>query len=327
MIFRNYLKSGAVALSAVMAMGFSPFGHGQVSSTKVMRMIVPYAAGGGTDILARQVAEVLGSELGATIVVENKAGASGNIGAMEVVRSAPDGNTLFMGDLALAVNPSLFKSMPFNPEKDLTPIAMVGTAPLVLVVGKQTNFETVKDLEQQARQKPGSITFASAGNGNPPHLAGELFKITTGTDIVHVPYKGVGPALNDLLGGHVSMLFTGISSTKQHIDSGDLIALAVTGKQRASTLPNIPTMAEAGYPDVNVTSWWGIFAPANLSSETTKSISAAVERTMKNPDLVQRFAARNIDVRYANSEELGATLHTETDKWAKVLRTANIPVQ
>lgn len=327
MIIRKYIKSGALALSAVTAMGFSSFGHGQVSSTKVIKMVVPYAAGGGTDILARQVAEALGPELGATIVVDNKAGASGNIGAMDVVRSAPDGNTLFMGDLALAVNPSLFKSMPFNPEKDLTPIAMVGTAPLVLVVGKQTNFKTVKDLEQQAKEKPGSITFASAGNGNPPHLAGELFKISTGTDIVHVPYKGVGPALNDLLGGHVSMLFTGISSTKQHIDSGTLTALAVTGKQRASTLPNVPTMAEAGYPDVNVTSWWAIFAPANLSSEMTESISSAVERAMKNPDLVQRFADRNIDVSYSNSEELKATLRTETDKWAKVLQAANIVAQ
>ncbi len=327
MIIRKYIKSGALALSAVTAMGFSSFGHGQVSSTKVIKMVVPYAAGGGTDILARQVAEALGPELGATIVVDNKAGASGNIGAMDVVRSAPDGNTLFMGDLALAVNPNLFKSMPFNPEKDLTPIAMVGTAPLVLVVGKQTNFKTVKDLEQQAKEKPGSITFASAGNGNPPHLAGELFKISTGTDIVHVPYKGVGPALNDLLGGHVSMLFTGISSTKQHIDSGTLTALAVTGKQRASTLPNVPTMAEAGYPDVNVTSWWAIFAPANLSSEMTESISSAVERAMKNPDLVQRFADRNIDVSYSNSEELKATLRTETDKWAKVLQAANIVAQ
>jgi len=327
MIIRKYIKSGALALSAVTAMGFSSFGHGQVSSTKVIKMVVPYAAGGGTDILARQVAEALGPELGATIVVDNKAGASGNIGAMDVVRSAPDGNTLFMGDLALAVNPNLFKSMAFNPEKDLTPIAMVGTAPLVLVVGKQTNFKTVKDLEQQAKEKPGSITFASAGNGNPPHLAGELFKISTGTDIVHVPYKGVGPALNDLLGGHVSMLFTGISSTKQHIDSGTLTALAVTGKQRASTLPNVPTMAEAGYPDVNVTSWWAIFAPANLSSEMTESISSAVERAMKNPDLVQRFADRNIDVSYSNSEELKATLRTETDKWAKVLQAANIVAQ
>ncbi|MDD3743984.1 MAG: tripartite tricarboxylate transporter substrate binding protein [Lentimicrobiaceae bacterium] len=327
MIIRKYIKSGALALSAVTAMGFSSFGHGQVSSTKVIKMVVPYAAGGGTDILARQVAEALGPELGATIVVDNKAGASGNIGAMDVVRSAPDGNTLFMGDLALAVNPNLFKSMPFNPEKDLTPIAMVGTAPLVLVVGKQTNFKTVKDLEQQAKEKPGSITFASAGNGNPPHLAGELFKISTGTDIVHVPYKGDGPALNDLLGGHVSMLFTGISSTKQHIDSGTLTALAVTGKQRASTLPNVPTMAEAGYPDVNVTSWWAIFAPANLSSEMTESISSAVERAMKNPDLVQRFADRNIDVSYSNSEELKATLRTETDKWAKVLQAANIVAQ
>lgn len=327
MAFRHYVKSGALAVSLASALLVSPSGQAQINSAKVVRMIVPYAAGGGTDILARQVAEALGPELGVTVVVENKAGASGNIGAMDVVRAAPDGTTLFMGDLALAVNPSLFKSMPFTPDKDLTPIAMVASAPLVLVVGKNTGFTTVKDLEKQAKEKPGTITFASAGLGNPPHLAGELFKLTTGTDIVHVPYKGVGPALNDLLGGHVSMLFTGISSTKQHIDSGGITALAVTGKQRASTLPNVPTMAEAGYPDVDVTSWWGIFAPANLPAETTAAISAAVERTMQNPDLVKRLASRNIDASYAPSEGMRTKLQTETEKWAKVLRAANIQPQ
>ncbi|MFA5702850.1 MAG: tripartite tricarboxylate transporter substrate binding protein [Advenella sp.] len=327
MDFRGCLKSGLIALSVPVAIGFASSVHAQVSSSKVIKMVVPYAAGGGTDILARQVAEVLGAELGATIIVENKAGGSGNIGAMEVVRSAPDGNTLFMGDLALAVNPSLIKSMPFDPQTDLMPVALVATAPLVLVVGKNMDITTVKELEQQAKSKPQSITFASAGYGNPPHLAGELFKITTGTDIVHIPYKGVGPALNDLLGGHVSMLFTGISSTKQHIDGGGITALAVTGNKRAATLPDIPTMAEAGYPEVDVTSWWGIFAPAKFPMDEVKKLSAAVERAMKDSDLTKRFNDRNIDVNYASSDELKSKLHLETQKWAEVLSKVEVPPQ
>jgi tripartite-type tricarboxylate transporter receptor subunit TctC len=240
------------------------------------------------------------------------------------MRAAPDGATLLLGDLAMAVNPSLFKKLPYDPGKDFSPVAMVSTAPLVLVVHKNTGFKTVNDLVQAARAKPGSITFASAGNGNPPHLAGELFKLTTGTDIVHVPYKGVGPALKDLLGGHVTMLFTGISSTKAHIESGNLVALAVTGPARAPTLPNVPTIAEAGFPGADVTSWWALFVPANTPAQVTENLTRAAERALKNPMLLEKLASQNIVPAYGNQEVLRTTLAGETEKWAKVIKSANI---
>lgn len=302
----------------------APLAHSQSSSAKVMKLVVPYAAGGGTDILGRQLAQVLAAELKTNVIVENRAGAGGNIGASEVVRAAPDGTTLLLGDLALAVNPSLVKKMPFDPLKDLHPVALVATAPLVLVVSKRTAVDTVKDLVAKAKTNPGKLTFASAGNGNPPHMAGELFKLTTGVDIIHVPYKGVGPALNDVLGDQVSMLFTGISSTKAHIDSGRIKALAVTGSKRAPTLPNVPTMREAGFPDVDVTSWWALYAPAGLPSALAESISRATELALKNSDLQEKLSKQNIEPTYGNASTLQQKLRSETEKWAKVMRSANI---
>lgn len=312
------------SLAAASLLALTPSTYAQAVSQNIVRLVIPYAAGGGTDILARHFAEALGPELGIRIVVDNKAGGSGNIGALEVKRAAPDGTTLLLGDLAMAVNPSLFKKLPFDPIKDFSPVAMVSTAPLVLVVHKNTGLKTVKDLVQMAKANPGSVTFASAGNGNPPHLAGELFKLTTGADVVHVPYKGVGPGLNDLLGGHVFMMFTGISSTKSHIDSGNLTALAVTGSQRASTLPNVPTITEAGFPAADVTSWWALYAPANTPSKEIDRITRATERALKNPTLLENLAKQNILPSYGNQDVLRTKLRGETDKWAQVIKSAKI---
>ena len=291
---------------------------------RVVKLIVPYAAGGGTDILGRQLAEVLGPELKLTMIVENKPGAGTTLGAQEVARAAPDGNTLLLGDLALAVNPSLFHKMPYDPQKDLAPVALVAAAPLVLVVGKQSGVTTVKDLVARAKAEPGKLSFASAGIGNPPHLAGELFRLTTDTNIVHVPYKGVGPALNDVLGGHVTMLFTGISSTKQHIDAGSITALAVTGAQRAPTLPNIPTITEAGFAAADVTSWWGLFAPPTLPPDQVQGLAQATERVLKAPTLQDKLRAQNIAATYGGPEAMRAKLKSETGQWARVIRAANI---
>jgi len=314
----------ALCLSSLGLAALTPHTYGQTTPDRVVKLIVPYAAGGGTDILGRQLAQALAPELKASVIVENRAGAGGNIGAAEVVRAVPDGTTLLLGDLALAVNPSLVKKMPFDPLKDLQPVALVATAPLVLVVSKSTAADSVKSLVTQAKAHPGKFTFASAGNGNPPHMAGELFKLTTGTDIIHIPYKGVGPALNDLLGDQVSMLFTGISSTKAHVDSGRIKALAVTSAKRAPTLPNVPTMREAGFPDVDVTSWWALYAPAGLPPSMVESISRAAERALKTEDLQKKLAKQNIEASYGNSVTLQNKLRIETEKWTKVIRSANI---
>ncbi|MFA5491213.1 MAG: tripartite tricarboxylate transporter substrate binding protein [Candidimonas sp.] len=294
---------------------------------RVIRLIVPYAVGGGTDILSRHVADELSRELNTTVVVENKPGAGTNIGAAEVVRASNDGTVILMGDLALAVNPTLMGNMPYSPQNDLTPIAHVASAPLVLITNKKSGIESVDALIKQAKDKPDSITFASAGLGNPPHLAGELFKLTTDTDIVHVPYKGVGPALTDILGGHVNMLFTGISSTKALIDEGNLNALAVTGKNRAPTLPNTPTMTELGYGDADVTSWWALYGPAGMNPDTVKLLSEAAERALAKPALKEKLAQQNIEADYSGADQLGGKLKAETQRWAEVIKKAGIEPQ
>jgi len=317
--FRRALCLVAIGLTAL-----TPLAHSQSTPGKVVKLVIPYAAGGGTDILGRHLAQALAAELKASVIVENRAGASGNIGALDVVRAAPDGATLLLGDLALAVNPSLVKNMPFNPIKDLQPVALVASAPLVLVVSKSTAANSVKELVALARSQPGRLAFASAGNGNPPHMAGELFKLATGTDIIHIPYKGVGPALNDVLGDQVSMLFTGISSTKAHIDGGRIKALAVTGAKRSPALPNVPTMNEAGFPGVDVTSWWALYAPAGLPQALVESISLAAERALKNTDLQEKLAKQSIEATYGSAAALQSKLRSETDKWTKVMRSANI---
>lgn len=294
------------------------------SLPKQIKIVVPYAPGGGTDILGRQLAEALAAETGSTVIVENRAGGGGNIGAQAVTKAPADGATLLLGDLALAVNPSLFTKLPFDPQKDLAPVAMVAAAPLVLVVPASMGVTSVKDLVARAKANPGKFNFASAGNGNPPHLAGELFRITTQSEITHVPYKGVGPALNDLLGGHVNMMFTGISSTKQHIDAGTIKALAVTGSQRASTLPGVPTMTEAGYATADVTSWWGLFAPAGTPRPVIAAITQATERVLKSAALREKMDKQNILATFGSPEAMGAKLASETERWGHVIRTAKI---
>lgn len=311
----------AAIVIAVSAASLPAYSH---PVPKQLRIVVPYAPGGGTDILGRQLAEGLAAELGSSIIVENKAGGSGNIGTQAVTKAQADGSTLLLGDLALAVNPSLFKKLPFDPQKDLVPVALVASAPLVLVVHAQSGITSVEDLVARAKANPGTLNFASAGNGNPPHLAGELFSLTTQTRLAHVPYKGVGPALNDLLGGHVTMMFTGISSTKQHIEAGAIRALAVTGSQRAVTLPGVPTMAEVGYASADVTSWWGLFAPAGTPSPVVTAISQAAERALKNPALREKLDKQNILPTFGGAEAMGTKLASETDRWASVIRSAKI---
>jgi len=291
---------------------------------RAIRIVVPYAAGGGTDILARHLADALGKELQAPVIVDNRPGAGTNIGADYVAKAAPDGTTLLLGDMALSVNPSLFKHMPYNPARDLQPIATVATAPLVLIVNPRIKAANVKELVALARSAPGAVSFASAGLGSPPHIAGELFRTTIGADMTHVPYKGVGPALNDLIGGQVSMLFTGLSSALPQIQAGKVRALAVTGTQRVPGLPDVPTMAQAGFPDIDVTSWWGLFGPKGLSQEQVEKLSAAVKKALDASTLRSRLAAQSIDASYSSAAELGNRLAAETGRWAKVLRKADI---
>lgn len=291
---------------------------------RTILMIVPYAAGGGTDILARHVAEATGQVLGRGLVVENRPGAGTNLGGSFVARAEPDGYTLLMGDIALAANPSLFPTMPYEPIKDLAPIARVATAPLVLVTDPGQRFETVAQLVAAAKASPGKLTFATAGNGNPPHLAAELLKSLAGIDLIKVPYRGMGPALTDVLGGRITMLFTGISSTLGLIEEGKVKALAVTSAKQTATLPKVPTIAEAGYPQLTMASWWGLFGPARLPAEIVATLAGAVEKSLANPQLREKLDKLSIDVDFATGPVLRDLLRTETARWGAVIKAANI---
>jgi tripartite-type tricarboxylate transporter receptor subunit TctC len=217
--------------------------------------------------------------------------------------------------------------MPLDPLKDLQPVAPVGTAPLVLVVNPAVKAANLMELVTLAKAQPGKLSFATAGTGNPPHMAGELFRTTTGLDILQIPYKGVGPALVDVMGGQVTMLFTGLSSAQPQIEAGKVRALAVTSPRRAPTLPQVPTMAEAGFPQVQVTSWWGLFGPAGMPGDATAKITAATEKVLQDPRLKGRLSGQAIEAWTGNGAVLGDKLRAETERWRKVIADAKISLE
>lgn len=292
--------------------------------SRPIKIVVPVAAGGGTDFAARLLAQKLSVSLGRSVLVENRPGASGNIGAEQVARAAPDGYTLVMPITSFPVNPSLFKTMPFDTAKDFAPVALVGTLPLVLVVHPSVPAQTTADLIALARSKPGSINFANSGTGTTAHLAGEMFKRMAGLDIVSVNYKGGGPAVTDLLGGQVQMYFSTVPSALQYIQAGRLRALAVTSKERLSELPTVPTVAESGIPDFEVTAWFGLFAPAGTPEPVIQKLNREVVAALQSAELQQTLPKHGVLPGGGTPQELGAHLRDEIQKWRVVVKEAGI---
>jgi tripartite-type tricarboxylate transporter receptor subunit TctC len=315
----------SVILSAAAIAAASP-AVAQTYPDKPIRMVVPYAPGGATDIVARLLAAKMTTVLGQQVLVENKPGASANMGAESVVRAAPDGYTLLLGDLTLVVNPGLFKTMSFDPIRDLAPIGPVAVAPLALVVHSSVPAQNLRELIELARRSPGNLTYGSGGNGNPTHLAVEVLKKAAGVDIMHVPYKGAGPAISDLAGGRTTMMIAGVSSVRQLVQGGRLRALAVTGNQRAEALPSVPTFREAGLPlpEMSLGSWWGLFAPAKLPKDIEARLSAALNTALSSPDFKERTSAMDIDAEPGSAETLRQRMNTETAKWKQFIQSANI---
>jgi len=291
-----------------------------------VRLVVAYAPGGPGDILGRMISPKLGEILGQQVIVENRPGADGNIGLEVVAKSAPDGYTLLLGDMPIAANPSLHKALPFNVGKDLAPIGMIASAPVLLVVHPAVPATGAAELIALARSQPGRLSFGSPGRGTPPDLAAELFKEVHGLDILSVPYKGAGPALTDLVGGRVSFMFIGISASKSFIESGKLRALAITGKKRAAMLPDVPTLAQAGspLPDLDFGSWWGLLGPRALPKDIVSKVNDSLVRTLALPDLRGRLAALNFDPITGSPEEFSGFIEAEINKWARVIRRAGI---
>jgi len=291
--------------------------------TRPIRLIVPFAPGGTTDVLARILGERLHQTLGQPIVIENRGGAGGNIGADAVAKAAPDGYTLLMGTVGThAINPSLYPKMPFDPLTDFAPVAFAAAVPNVMVVSpKAVKATTVQEFIAEAK-KAGNFSVASSGVGSSIHLTGELFKQVTGLEMTHVPYRGAGPALNDLIGGQVQVMFDNLPSSIQHVRAGTLRALAVSSANRAPALPEVPTLAESGLAGFEATSWFALFTPKGTPAEIIAKLNAEVRNALSSPELKKRVEDLGGEVRLMSPNELMDYVRQEHEKWAKVVKTS-----
>jgi len=294
---------------------------------KPIRLIVPFPPGGPTDIVARPLALLLGDLLKEQVVIENKGGAGGSIGADLVAKSAPDGYTLFMGTVGTnAINGSLYKQLPYDMTKDFTPIALVASAPVVIVVNANDKIKTLAELITEAKSKPDTIAFGTAGNGTPGHLTAALFESTTQTKFKHIPYKGSAPAVTDLIGSQIPLMFDPIQSVLPHITSGKLRALAVTSKTRSPLLPNVPTVAELGYPQFESTAWWALFGPAKLPEGITKKLRSDTEKVAQSVAFKERLGNLGVQPNTDFKESLANFQTSEIAKWARVVRDSGATV-
>ena len=293
---------------------------------KPIRMIIPYPPGGPTDILGRIVAQNLSERLGQQVVVENKPGASGMIGADLVAKAPPDGYTLLANASIHVINPSLYKNPTYDAIKDFTPVSLIADVPLVLVVPPELPVKSVKDLIALAKSKSGKLNFASSGNAAAPHLAGEAFKIATGVDMQHVPYKGSGPALTDLMGGQVQLMFDSLPSSISHVKSGKLRAIAVTTAKRSSALPSVPTIAESGVPGFDISTWYGVWAPAGTPKEIVSRLSGEIAKIVKLPDVRERLSGLGAEPVGSSPDEFAAYCRSELAKWAKIVKASGATV-
>jgi tripartite-type tricarboxylate transporter receptor subunit TctC len=323
-------------LAAGLLAACTPFALAQGSGWpgKPVRIVVPFPAAGTTDILARALAPELQKAFGQPFVIDNKPGAGGNVGAAEVAKAAADGHTLLMGTVGThAINPALYPKMPYDHVKDFVPVTLVAGVPNVLVVNpaqaQKHGVASVADLVRYAKANPGKLNYASSGNGTSIHLSGELFKSMTGTFMVHFPYRGSGPALIDLMGGNMDLMFDNLPSSLPHIRSGKLKALAVTSAARSTALPEVPTVAEAGGPalkDFEASSWFGLFAPAGTPMEIVNRIQQETARALASPAMKERLQSQGAIPSGMTSAEFARFIATETAKWAQVVKASGAKV-
>lgn len=301
--------------------------HAQAWPSKPIRYIVPFAPGGTTDILARTVGDKLAIALGQPVVIENKPGAGGGVGAEITAKSAPDGYTIMGGTISThAINASLYKSLPYDPIRDFAPIVLIARVPNMLVVHPDIPAKNVSELIALLRANPGKYTFASSGNGTSQHLSGELFKSMAGAEMQHVPYKGSPPALQDVMGGQVSMTFDNITTAWPLAKGGKLRALAVTTAKRSAIAPDVPTLAEAGLPGFEVGSWQGVFAPAGTPPDIVKRLNAEIVKILNTPDVRDKLAALGAEVVGNSPEEFATMVKAEVGKWADVVKKSGARV-
>jgi tripartite-type tricarboxylate transporter receptor subunit TctC len=314
-----------VAAIAVLGMAVQGSALAQAYPTRPVTIIVAYAPGGANDIIARVFAQRLTEELGQSVIVENRTGASGIPGTGAVARAEPDGYTLLLGaGGTMTMNPGLFKSLPYDSLKSFVPVGLAAKSPLVLVVPPTLPVHNVAELIAYIKSKKDGVTFASPGAGTPLHLAGELFKKAAGVDMLHVPYKGSAPALNDVMAGRVDVMFDVAGSSMQFVNNGKLRALAVTSLQKSPVLPNVPTLNDQGLSGFDVTSWFGLFAPANTPAPIIAKLNAAMNKVAASPEMRDRLAPMGMEPAGGTSEQLRSLVERERTKWEKVIKDANL---
>jgi tripartite-type tricarboxylate transporter receptor subunit TctC len=321
---RRRAALGLLLLAATAAAPAQPAAY----PSKPLRFVVPYPPGGPTDLMARLLQPELQQRLGVPVIIDNKPGAGGNVGSADVARQAPaDGHTILLAASGpMAVNQSLYKSMPFDALTDLAPVIQISSFPLVLEVHPSLGPRTMKDFIAQSKARPDDFSYASAGNGTPQHLAGEIYAKTLSIKLSHVPYKGAGPALNDLLGGQVKVMFDIVASSLPHLQAGKLLPIAVTSAQRSPLLPNVPTMAEAGLPAVELTAWHGIAVRAGTPRPIIDRLNAALNDAFRNPAFRKKWEELGTPVVGGTPEQLGQLIRTETVRLGRVVRDSGATV-
>jgi tripartite-type tricarboxylate transporter receptor subunit TctC len=321
---RDVLRA-AVAGAAL----YSTAGHSQSTwPTKPVTMIVPFPAGGGTDAFARPMGAQFTRLTGKSLVIDNRGGAGGTLGAGIAAKAAPDGYTLFMGAVHHAIAPSMYPKLDYNIETDLVPLILVASVPQVVVVNpKRVTASNFKEFLAQVKANPGKLNYASAGGGTSHHLAGELFKMQTNTFITHIPYRGAGPALNDLIAGQVDVMFDGLGSSAGHIKGGRIKALMVSGKQRSAALPDVPCAAEMGLPDYNVTTWYGIWAPKGTPAEAQARAIEEVRKAVTTDEAKAVWASQGAEFSNVSGPQFDAFVKSEIQRWAQVVKTSGAKLE
>lgn len=320
----TFLSMAMASLFAALLPGAA---QAQGYPNKPIRLVVPYAPGGATDIIGRAAAAELSKTMGQQVIIENRPGAGGNLGAEQVARSAPDGYTLMVSPSSLhGITPFLYTKLTYDPNKDLAPIIALGSFANVLVMNPSIKANSVSELVALIKASPGKFTYASSGSGSTIHLSGEMFKSMLNLDIAHVPYKGSSPALTDLMGGQVSIMFDNIPSAITFIRSGKLKPLATTGPTRSNSLPDLPTMIEAGFPGYISTAWFGIVAPAGTPKEIIAKINAEGQKAVKSPDFIRRMNELGYDIVGGSPEQMAAMIQEELKRWGPVVKASGAQV-
>lgn len=319
-------KLSRTLTAALILLALSPCAFADDYPNRPVRLIIPFPPGGSNDVVGRLVAQQLSVKLGQQVYVDNRGGAGGTLGTEACATAAPDGYTICVISIAHAVNPALY-TLKYDPVKSFTPISIFATGPNVLVVNPSSPVKSVKDLLDLAKQKPGELNYASAGVGSFQHLGAELFKLQAHVNLTHVPYKGGGPAMQDVVAGHVKIMFSSLIQTTPFIKSGQLIALGTGGSKRSPVLPDVPTIAEAGVPGYTAENWWGLAAPANLPKPIVDKLYSATQAALKSPELTAAFDREGAVAVEMSSAQFGDYIKSEIAKWGHVVKEGNIHAQ